>query len=461
MSGDVREQLKEVGDIHRASRVPVEVHELRRVVVAETATPSSWWGRSSASSQGTASLGGPTVAISVAAMIMVVIGGLAFLLAGPPAQQMDVVDSVNEIPAIGPAVVVDGHEPFGPVSIEYSVEDFGFLPDGNVFQHDWGMPHGGMVRSDTGFLALASSDPGPMTVVHSTEESTGWEEVETNLEFGVGDRGRLFGAGGWYWIETRVPTALYRSRDGANWEEIEVDCDRSCIPVGFPFIDHRFVLVGDELIAFGEKVVSVSTASGEVSSSLAPWNMPDTFWLSTSVVGAELQVILSPFPEDADRPEAPEEWVYAGSGDWTGPEVPTVDVGEKLLGIVGQPWTGYVAGSWDGSHNSDRADGFFSADGRAWERFELPLGYEVLDPVAPIKINGKQALVSFRDTTAGRHALWLSDDGVTWQLITLEVPDGERVSVAGRVTVSALDDTIYVYQQNLSRLSVWKVTFND
>jgi hypothetical protein len=133
------------------------------------------------------------------------------------------------------AKVVEDHEPFGPATVEYSSETSGVLPFGNVYQSDWGSPHGGMVKTDDGYLALGwhftASDsllPAehrerverrintryiPMGLAWSATGMADWVAVDTNLTFEPGVRGRLFEAGGWYWIETLVPTRLYRSAD--------------------------------------------------------------------------------------------------------------------------------------------------------------------------------------------------------------------------------------------------------
>ena len=275
------------------------------------------------------------------------------------------------LPEIAPAQVVDGYEPFGPVQVEYSVTESDFLPNGTVMQHDWSLAHGGLVRADNGYLALAQDRHRRVSLVSSGADATDWVEVaaridgDSDLTRSFGFRGRLFEAGGWYWIEALVPTGLYRSDGGVEWEEIRlpVPSDWSLTPVGFPLVDHRFVEFGDRLVGFSGELLSVDVASGEVTTHPYPWEFPeDGFWFSSVVIDDELHVYVSAYlgESEAAGPPVFEEWVTTNLTDWNGPLTPPMAFSEtEAFGVIGTAWSGYLAPI----ETSNGPEGLYSSDG--------------------------------------------------------------------------------------------------
>jgi hypothetical protein len=57
-------------------------------------------------------------------------------------------------------------------------------------------------------------------------------------------------------------------------------------------------------------------------------------------------------------------------------------------------------------------------------------------------------------------ALWVSDDGHTWQLITIPRPE-TLLSASSRLSVSVVGESIYVFEQHETQLHTWKVSFAD
>jgi hypothetical protein len=250
--------------------------------------------------------------------------------------------------------------------------------------------------------------------------------------------------------------------------------------LGFPFVEYRFLPFGDRFLSFGSgEVMAIDMVSGASTRHPLPFatTYPDGVsesgdWViySPAVMNDGLHVFVTGIPQDiGQEPPDPDptllaEWVTEDLTDWRGPFVPgLVHDQTRTLRVVDVPEAGFLAASGvvPGSRWALRGIGFFSEDGRDWQRFEHPLGADPQDigvPVAALVIDDRMALVSFSISVSGRHELWVSDDGRTWQPIRREsVPTDIRN--ADNVTITATDGAIFLHQWHRNELHAWKVTF--
>ena len=375
-------------------------------------------------------------------------------------------------PMPGPAEVVEGHEPFGEVSITHVAGESTVVPVGSAFQvwGDWGPGPGGIVETPTGYASLSSNESGWTIAVSS--DGHAWREVDGGLTVGPA---RLFEAGGWYWVESFTDNSLFRSTDLESWDEVDLG-EESPGPQGVPLTDRRWTVYGDHLVAFSwpTGLLSVDIESGRARTHEVPWVPPDGIWWWLAVGDGELSAYISSIPDSPATESDPtiELYVTDDLDSWSGPMTPRVVTDEtRGLHVHGAENSGLIAASalipTPANANYDLAITglYFSADGEDWQTFDVPGGLATEDwwfpALVPIRVGDRQGLV--RWASSGRQ-FYLSDDGVRWQSIRLERPTGPDGTAEWRQDTKSLtvaDGKLFFYEQTGAWANSWVISLAD
>ena len=276
----------------------------------------------------------------------------------------------------GPAEVVDVHQPFGEVSVTHVAGESPVVPVGSVFHrrgYTW-TPHGsgGIVATPTGYAALAPIEFGSQMTIAVSPDGISWQLLDNGPTL---ERGRLFEAGGWYWMEAHGDAALFRSADLGSWEEIEL-AGTSPGGQGVPVTERSWNVYGDQLVAFAHPrgLLTVDLDSGLVKTVDAPWEFPpDGHWKWLAISGGRLSAYISSIPDVPATVVDPTVEVYTTEDleSWSGPMTPpmVIDEGRGLL-VHGAEDPGLIAMAY--GEILAWTELYFSSDGDDWQSFDVP-----------------------------------------------------------------------------------------